>query len=534
MDDRLEALTILAGHSATPDAFFEAATRALTLGLDTEMAAIGHLQPDGRSVLTLAILLDGKMQPVKTYDLDGTPCCDVYDTADVRPHILIPDGVAEQFPDDVALARMGARSYRAEVFRDGDGVPVGHVFVIGREPVVEDENDTAFFRLVAQRVGAEFNRQAAEAQLSDSERRFRAVIEHSPNGIVLKDSEGRYRVMNATFESWLGVSANAAIGKTTHDLFTPEQAAMIAAHEQQVRDSGRVIVAERTTEYPDGQSRVTLTQKFPVADGADTGIGSVNVDITALKLAQRELVLAKEMAEDANRAKSDFLARMSHELRTPLNSIIGFSSLIASNEAVPSLRDKIGEYASDIQRSGTYLLGIIDDILDISRIEAGEMPVEREEIFLQSVIDDCIAMIGASAQQKGVSIETEAKNGDPWVVCDPRHARQIVINILGNAVKFTEPEGRVRVELTGREGGIADVHITDTGCGIDAEDLTRIMEPFSQAGGSYTRESEGSGLGLAIAGSLAKLNGASLAIDSTPGKGTSVKISFSPEMRCEG
>ena len=256
----------------------------------------------------------------------------------------------------------------------------------------------------------------------------------------------------------------------------------------------------------------------PTADG---GFAITCTDITALReredslrKASRQAVHAKETAESANRSKSDFLANMSHKLRTPLNAVIGFSEIIKGAMLGDHSIDPYRGYAQDIHDSGVHLLSLINDILHMSKIEAGKLELFEEKVDLSQAIDASVRLIKERAHQNKISLSTDIPDELPRLFCDLRKLKQITINILSNAVKFTPEGGSISIRLLLGDKGKLHLQITDTGIGISKEDLKKVLEPFGQAEGGFNRQFEGTGLGLTLTQSLTELHGGHLEIES--------------------
>lgn len=241
--------------------------------------------------------------------------------------------------------------------------------------------------------------------------------------------------------------------------------------------------------------------------------------------ANKAIVRAKETAEHANRTKSEFLANMSHELRTPLNAIIGFSELMEGQIFGP-LQSNYLEYAGDIKGSGEHLLGIISDILDLSKVETGNLDIEEKELDIAELLASCQLMVAGRAQEAGVTMTFEVPNGLPAIYADPLRLKQILLNLLDNAIKFTPEEGRVTLLCAIKNNGDVGMTVRDTGAGIVEEDIPKILEKFGQIRDGHAHAHEGAGLGLAIANALTELHGGTLAIESEVGKGTTVEATF--------
>jgi PAS domain S-box-containing protein len=248
-------------------------------------------------------------------------------------------------------------------------------------------------------------------------------------------------------------------------------------------------------------------------------------DVSERKRAEAELIAAKQAAESANEAKSAFLARMSHELRTPLNAIIGFSDIIRSRLFGDDAVDRYVGYAEDIHASGEHLLAVINDILDMAKIEAGRFELQEEPLDPAGLADEALRFVRQQAERRSVALLREVPAGLPLLLGDRRAIRQVLINLLSNAVKFTEPGGRVVLSAEAGDGGLS-LRVSDTGIGIAPDALARIFEPFRQGDERLSRAFQGTGLGLAISRSLMDLHGGALSVSSAPGQGTRVSAVF--------
>ena len=238
---------------------------------------------------------------------------------------------------------------------------------------------------------------------------------------------------------------------------------------------------------------------------------------------------AAEASQAANRAKSAFLANMSHELRTPLNAILGFSEMLKLEIYGKHSDPHYNDYANTIHISGSHLLNIINDILDISRIEAGKTILEDIDLNIDDAINACTLMVSTKAEEAGVKIHYSKADAAYLLRADLRLFKQALINLLSNAIKFTPSGGRVTVSWQLGPSGGHEFRVTDTGIGISAEDIPKILEPFGQVADSQTRNHDGTGLGLPICKSLIELHDGTLTMESEPGKGTTVTIKFPPK-----
>jgi signal transduction histidine kinase len=252
-------------------------------------------------------------------------------------------------------------------------------------------------------------------------------------------------------------------------------------------------------------------------------------DVTEHYESETELRAAKEEAEDASQAKSAFLANVSHELRTPLNAIIGFSEVMDSEMFGPMGDSHYRDYARDIHESGHHLLSLINDILDLSKIEAGKFELHEEELAVADTVQTAVRLVQQRAESAGVELARALPPGLPRLYADQRAMKQILINLIANAIKFTPQGGRVTVGAELEESGDLVFVVSDTGVGMSEEDLAKAMTPFGQADSSMVRQREGTGLGLPLSKLLAEMHGGDLTVESSPGTGTTVHVRFPAE-----
>jgi signal transduction histidine kinase len=250
---------------------------------------------------------------------------------------------------------------------------------------------------------------------------------------------------------------------------------------------------------------------------------ALDAETEKVRRTNTELILARRRSEEANHAKSAFLANMSHELRTPLNAILGFSEIIR-DKVIGNDAERHAQYAADIHQSGTHLLNIVNDILDVAKIEAGKLDLCEENVKLDSILQESLAAIERQASASGVDLTSTVSERGILIYGDKTKLKQIVINLLSNAIKFTPPGGAVSViAATGREGGVS-LLVRDTGIGMTEEEIRHALKLFCQVDNSLSRRAKGTGLGLPLAVQLTELHGGTLTIESTPGSGTTVIV----------
>ncbi len=375
------------------------------------------------------------------------------------------------------------------------------------------------------------DRMRAEEDLRQSETRLRAIVDNADAPIVLKDTGGRYILVNRMFAVRRGRPVEEIEGRTARDIYPADVARWIEDHDRVVLRSGRTSHQEVSMTGPDGVRRSYLVARFPVADaeGRPIAVGAVATEVTALKEVQRALTREKIRAEQASKAKSEFLAAMSHELRTPLNAIIGFSEIISQELMGAAGNPRYREYAEDIRKSGLHLQSLIDDILDLSKIEAGRTELSDDMIDLAELVAYSVELVRPQADLSHLRVIRDLPDDLPRLRADRRATMQILLNLLSNAVKFSRPGDTVIVRGRVNGAGELTLAVEDTGIGIDEKDIPHVVERFVQIRHGAALQPQGTGLGLAVVKSLAELHGGRFTIDSRPGIGTVATVAMPPE-----
>jgi len=363
----------------------------------------------------------------------------------------------------------------------------------------------------------------AERARQQTEALLRAFMDNAPFEMVVKDLANRYLMVNRGMSKAWGLPVETFIGRRLSEIRETPGVDVVEALDREVVETATAMTREiNYSEFKNDWSRAI---KFPIydPDGRIVAVGGISIDISESKRAEREAVEAKEQAISANQAKSMFLANMSHELRTPLNAIIGFSDIIAQQLYGPS-SDRYVRYANDIMDSAHHLLGIVNSILDTTKIEAGKFQLAEELCSVNAVVDSAVRMLSERAESKNVRLESRVAPDLPSIRADERALRQILINLMFNAVKFTHMGGRVMVTADAAPEGSLRLRVDDTGVGIASDDIAKVFDRFSQIGDAYTRLQGGTGLGLHVSRKLVELHQGIIEIDSTPGTGTTVTV----------
>lgn len=365
-------------------------------------------------------------------------------------------------------------------------------------------------------------RRLAETEARVSERNFEGLFRSAPLPLALvRPNDTKILYANRATCEMLGVSAKDIKSFDLMSIMSGDQAVTnVDGLTEILRAREPVELAIKAAD--DRELWVNVTTSAMRYKGAPAILIALH-DITHRQIEANELREARDFADAANRSKTEFLANMSHELRTPLNAIIGFSEALEREIYGPLGTDRYKEYAQDINSSGIHLLNIINDILDLSKIEAGRFELVEEEVEMRYLIESVTRIVTPRAEQAGVKLEQWMYDDDLVVKCDERAIKQILINLLSNAVKFSPKQSAVKIHIEPTETALR-IAVVDQGIGMAAEDIPRALEPFRQVDGALTRNYEGTGLGLPLARRLAELHKGTLTIESTPGEGTSVFI----------
>ena len=373
------------------------------------------------------------------------------------------------------------------------------------------------------RLGAELA--GAKAEVAE----LHAILDTATDGVIVLDTAGQIRSVNRSAEALFGYDAQNLAGRPFLDLFAPESADIAATYLDGVRDAGVTSMLNGGREVIGRVRQGGLLPLFMtmgrLGDATDK-LCAVFRDLTPWKKSEAELVDAKRQAEKASSAKSDLLAKISHEIRTPLNAIIGFSEVMLGERFGPIGNVRYREYLRDIHASGGHLISLINDLLDLSKIEAGRLELSLAHVSVNDLTQQCVAIMQPQANRERIIIRTSLPPDLPQVLADARSVRQIVLNLLSNSIKFTSAGGQVIVSTTLNDNGGVALHVRDNGVGMTETEVVTALEPFRQIATTTLGRAGGTGLGLPLTKALAEANGASFRIKSAPKEGTLVEVVF--------
>jgi PAS domain S-box-containing protein len=412
-----------------------------------------------------------------------------------------------------------------------NSVPGGDLKLLTSEEAEEQEL-AAEFEAEEEETAARVAQLRLEGQANDARvSELSAMLDTATDGVVTVDGRGRILALNKSAEALFGYDQREVAGELFTLLFAPESHSPALDYLDGLIGGG---VASLMNDGREVIGRVRQGGRIPlfmtmgrIAEKPDSKFCAVLRDITAWKKTEGELVEARKSAEKASAQKSDVLAKISHEIRTPLNAIIGFAEVMAEERFGPIENERYKEYLRDIHQSGGYVISLVNDLLDLAKIEAGKLDLDFGSVNLNDIALSAVNLLQPEAQRGRVVLRSGLAPKLPPVVADERSLRQIVINLLSNAVKFTDAGGQVIVSTALGDQGEAILRVRDTGIGMDDDEIKLALEPFRQV--PTTRKSGGTGLGLPLTKALVEANRAALTITSAKKEGTLVEVTFPPQ-----
>ncbi len=436
-------------------------------------------------------------------------------------------GVSRVFeqPPAAGGAAIGVRTVAAEI------IPVR----VRIQSIEWDHMPATLFTLRRDDEKDALSRLETEARAHKNEaRELNAILDTATDGLAVLDSQGRILTLNRSGEALFGYDQNEVAGQPLSTLIAADSEAKVKEYFEGLKDNGVLSLLNDGREI---QGRAKQGGSIPIfmtlgrigpaqSDPAEQKFCALFRDMSHWKKVEQELEDARREAERASAAKSDFLAKVSHEIRTPLNAILGFAEVIMEERFGPMGNERYRDYLRDIHTSGAHVMSLVNDLLDLSKIEAGKMELEFVSVDVNRAITECVAIMQPQANQERVIMRLSLAAHLPKIVADERSLRQILLNLLSNAVKFNEPGGQVIVATALTDTGNAVIRIRDTGIGMSEHDIETALEPFRQL--ATARQSAGTGLGLPLTKALVEANRALFAIRSKKNEGTLVEVAFPP------
>ena len=426
-----------------------------------------------------------------------------------------------------ALAESGRAQSLSIMTRGGDKLPVeGRMFTV-------PWNGSSALALIltnGQNGNVEADRRSSERALAAAEtenRELEATLDAAADGVVTLDGEGRIVSANARAAALFGKPVDQFAGRVFGELFAPDSERAARDYFDRVARGSNVLNNVLDVEARLGADRLAPLALTLSRIGGDR-FAALFRDATARKQSEVELRNAKREAMRTSSAKAEFLAKVSHEIRTPLNSMTGFAEVIMAERFGPIGNERYREYVKDIHGAGTHLVSLLNDLLDLSRIETGQTELNFANLSLNDITQQCVGIMQPQANRARIIIRTSLTPNLPQVVADERSLRQIVLNLISNSIRFTGPGGQVIVSTVFSDAREAVLRVRDTGAGMNEKDIAAALEPFRETTTSGSRGSGGTGFGLPLTKALAEANRANFSIKSAPNAGTLIEIAFPP------
>lgn len=422
---------------------------------------------------------------------------------------------------DIAIEEGGRKSFQIASLNDEKSIVQARLLQVPWD----GESAFALLTLPPGDDAAKAALDAARAQASE----LSAILDTATDGVIVLNRAARIVSGNRSAQALFGYDAAELEDRSFADLFAPESIGTAIAYLERLQGQGVAALIDDGSEMIGRERLGGLIPMFMTMGRlGETGdrYCAVFRDITPWKKAEEELIAARRDAERASTAKSDFLAKISHEIRTPLNAIIGFSEVMTEERFGPIGNERYRQYLKDIHASGGHLISLINDLLDLSKIEAGKLELTFASVSINDLTQQCVAIMQPQANRERVIIRTSLSPRLPPVIADARSVRQIVLNLLSNSIKFTVAGGQVIVSTAMTDTGEVVLRVRDTGIGMSEKDLATALEPFRQVATVTRARPGGTGLGLPLTKALAEANQATFQIKSTPNEGTLVEIAF--------
>jgi signal transduction histidine kinase len=519
------------------------ATRLLGRLLRADLCLIGHIDPDGLAVPTNddPTFAASGSAPGMTPSFQFSAAL-----SDLARRGAVADTEAVKLPSIVSIAA-GGRPRRLLVRRIADDDGEAFVIAAWKDPAQVPPDASAMLDDVAADVAAAVAAHRDRTETADISRHFEELMSSLPQGLIFIDAKAQHAILGRSAAALLGCAAGqqapAEVSARLRALRSEAlNAAALEAQFEKVALLPHVSTSARW-DYPD---RILEVSTYPILGNSQNGRIWVIENVTDAVMAQEALErqahelrrlaetlqsseeaarAARDLAERANKSKSEFLAGMSHELRTPLNAVIGFAEVIPMVLEGEGGGAKAAEYADDIHAAGRHLLSLINDILDLSKVEAGRREMEVRPLDMRMIVEDGIVFVHPEARRRGVTLES-AVAPMPTPYADERAIAQILLNLLSNAVKFTPAGGTVTTTVSPDGPDLWHLAVSDTGIGMSPEDVEVALTPYGQVRNDLTRQNVGTGLGLPLCKALAERMGGALRVESAPGRGTTVTATF--------